>query len=67
MHHRERILRAGTGFIAGQMLSSSDDKWLRKVGAEQELFERLTISGAIGETAQGTTNKSISAGFKHNW
>jgi hypothetical protein len=38
-----------------------------KLGAEQKLFESLTISGSIGEAAQGTTNKSISAGFKHNW
>lgn len=57
----------GTSVIAGQTLSSSDDKWLRKVGAEQKLYDGVTISGAIGETAQGTTNKSISAGFKRSW
>jgi hypothetical protein len=57
----------GTSFIAGQTLSTTDDKWLRKVGAEQKLFDGVTISGSIGETAQGTANKSISAGFKRSW
>src|SRR5215468_2902849 len=54
----------GTSFTAGRTLSSSDDKWLGKVGAEQKLFDGVTISGSIGETASGGTNKSISAGFK---
>ena len=55
------------GLIAGQTLSSNDEKWLRKVGAEQKVFDGVSISGSIGETAQGATNKSISAGFKHSW
>jgi hypothetical protein len=57
----------GTSVTAGQTLSSSDDKWLRKLGAEQKISDGLTVSGAIGETAQGTTSKSISAGFKRSW
>lgn len=57
----------GTSFIAGRTLSSSDDKWLGKVGAEQKLFDGVTVSGSIGETATGATNKSISAGFKRSW
>jgi hypothetical protein len=57
----------GTAFIAGQTLSSSDDKWLRKFGAEQKLFGGVSVSGSIGETPQGTPNKSISAGFKKSW
>jgi len=57
----------GTSLVAGQTLSSNDDKWLRKVGAEQKVFDGVSISGSIGETAQGTTSKSISAGFKHSW
>jgi hypothetical protein len=57
----------GTSFIAGQTLSTTDDKWLRKVGAEQKLFDGVTISGSIGETAQGASNKSITAGFKRSW
>jgi len=61
------ITDTGTSFVAGQSLSTTDDKWLRKFGAEQKLFNGVTISGSVGETAAGTTNKSISAGFKKSW
>ncbi len=61
------IADTGTSFIAGQAFSSTDDKWLRKIGAEQQLFGGVSVSGSIGETPQGATNKSISAGFKKSW
>jgi hypothetical protein len=61
------ITDTGTSLIAGQWLSSTDDKWLGKIGAEQKLFGGVTITGSIGETAQGTSNKSLSAGFKRSW
>jgi hypothetical protein len=61
------ITDTGTSFTAGQTLSSTDDKWLRKIGAEQKLFGGVSISGSIGETPLGTTNKSLSAGFKQSW
>jgi hypothetical protein len=61
------IADTGTSLIAGQALSSSDDKWLRKIGAEQQLFGGVSVSGSIGETAQGAPNRSISAGFKRSW
>jgi len=61
------IADTGTSLVAGQTLSSSDDKWLRKIGAEQKLFGGVSVSGSIGETLQGTANKSISAGFKKSW
>jgi hypothetical protein len=61
------IADTGTSFVAGQTLSSADDKWLRKIGAEQKLFGDVSISGSIGETAQGTANKSLTAGFKRSW
>jgi len=64
---RLSITDTSTSFTAGQTLSTNDDKWLRKVGAEQKLFDGVTISGSIGETAQGTANKSFSAGFKRSW
>ncbi len=51
----------------GQTLSTSDDKWLRKVGAEQKLFDGVTISGSIGETPSGAASKSLSAGFRRSW
>jgi hypothetical protein len=58
---------SGTSFVAGQTMSTSDDKWLRKFGAEQKLFDNVTVSGSVGETAQGATNKSLTAGFKKSW
>ena len=61
------IADTGTSLIAGQSLSSTEDKWLRRIGAEQKLFGGVTINGSIGETALGTSNKSLSAGFKHSW
>ncbi|WP_426440165.1 hypothetical protein [Bradyrhizobium genosp. P] len=57
---------SGTSITAGQT-TTFDDKWLRRVGAEQKLFDGVTVSGSIGETAQGTTSKSITAGFKRTW
>jgi hypothetical protein len=61
------ITDTGTSFVAGERLSSSDDKWLRKFGAEQKLFDGVTISGSVGETPSGAASKSISAGFKKSW
>ncbi len=64
---RLSIADTGTSLVAGQSLSSTEDKWLRKIGAEQKLFGGVTINGSIGETALGTSNKSLSAGFKTSW
>jgi hypothetical protein len=64
---RLSIADTGISLIAGQTLSTSDDKWLRKVGAEQKLFDGVTISGSIGETSSGAASKSLSAGFKRSW
>jgi hypothetical protein len=61
------VTDTGTSFVAGQSLSSTEDKWLRKFGAEQKLFDGVTVSGSVSETSSGTTNKSISAGFKKSW
>jgi hypothetical protein len=61
------LTETGTSVTAGQTLSTTDDKRLRKVGAEQKLFGGVSISGSIGETAQGTTNKSVTAGYKKSW
>jgi hypothetical protein len=61
------ITDTGTSFIAGQSLSSTDDKWLRKIGAEQKLFGGVSITGSISETPQGASNRSFGAGFKHSW
>jgi hypothetical protein len=64
---RLSIADTGTSFIAGQMLSSTDDRWLRKIGAEQKLLGDVNISASIGETPLGVANKSLTAGFKRSW
>ena len=61
------IADTGTSLIAGQTLSSTDDRWLRKIGAEQKLFDGVSITGSIGETPLGAANKSLTAGFKRSW
>mgnify|MGYP001439718356 CR=1 FL=1 len=61
------IADTGTSFSAGQTLSSSDDRWLRRIGAEQKLFGGVSISGSIGETPLGASSKSLTAGFKQSW
>ena len=61
------ITDTGTRFSAGQTLSTSDEKWLRKIGAEQKIVGGFNISGSIAETPLGIANKSISAGFKQSW
>jgi hypothetical protein len=62
---RLSIADTGTSFSAGQ--TASDDKWLRRIGAEQKLFDGVAISGSIGETPSGAANTSLSAGFKRSW
>jgi hypothetical protein len=61
------IADTGASLIAGQTLSSTDDRWLRKIGAEQQLFDGVSVTGSIGETPLGTTSKSLTAGFKRSW
>ena len=61
------IADTGTSFTTGQSLSSTDDRWLHRIGAEQKLPGGVTIAGSIGETALGTLNKSLTAGFKRSW
>ncbi|OYU90241.1 MAG: hypothetical protein CFE29_11965 [Bradyrhizobiaceae bacterium PARB1] len=64
---RFNIIDTGTTFVAGQSLATTDDKWLRKFGAEQKLFGGVNVSGSVSETTSGATNKSLTAGFKHTW
>lgn len=64
---RFNISETGTSFLAGQSLATTDDKWLRKFGAEQKLFGGINVTGSLSETTTGVTNKSLTAGFKHSW
>lgn len=62
-----RLNDTGTSLTAGQSLSTVDDKWLRTVGAEQQIFGGVNISASVSETLQGPANKSLTAGFRHSW
>jgi hypothetical protein len=64
---RLSIADTGTSFSAGQSLSTADDKWLRKIGAEQKIVGGFNISGSVAETALGPANKRITAGFRQSW
>jgi hypothetical protein len=41
------ITDTGTSLVAGQTLSTTDDKWLRKIGAEQKLFGDVSVSATV--------------------
>jgi hypothetical protein len=61
------VNQTGTSLVAGQTLSSNDDKWLGKVGAEQKLLGDVTVTGSVNETLHGPVNKALTAGFKKSW
>jgi hypothetical protein len=61
------IADTGTSFIAGQSLSSTDEKWLHRFGAEQKLFGAVSVTGSVSETPQGAANRSLTAAFKQSW
>ena len=61
------ITDTGTSISAGQSLSTVDDRWLRKIGAEQKIVGGFNISASIAETPLGLPNKSVTAGFKQSW
>ena len=65
---RFNILPTDTSVLFGADISSSDDKWLRTLSAEQKLFGGpFSVTGSVSETGTGDVSKSLKAGFKHNW
>jgi len=61
-------LPTATAVSAGASMSSTDDRVLPKISAEQKLFGTpLSVTGTISERPTGDTDKSITAGFKRNW
>ena len=61
------ILPTRTTIAAGRTLSSSDDRWLNNVSAEQQLFKDVTIAGSISESVGGPPTTSITAKFLRRW
>ncbi|HKY87865.1 MAG TPA: hypothetical protein VJL90_13990 [Pseudorhodoplanes sp.] len=63
------VLPTGTALSVGTTMSTTDEKWRRSVGAEQNLFGGISVKGAVTEsaTAGGAPDRSLTAGFKRNW
>lgn len=57
----------GTSVLAGETLSTMDEKWLRRFGVEQKVFGGVSVTGSVSETPLGAPNRSLTAGFKHSW
>ena len=65
---RFNILPTDTSVSLGADISSTDDKWLRTLSAEQKLFGGpFSVGGSVSETAGGDVSKSLRAGFKRTW
>ena len=65
---RFNFLPTDTSVSFGADISSSDDKWLRTLSAEQKLFGGpFSVTGSVSETPTGDLSKSLKAGFKQNW
>jgi hypothetical protein len=65
---RLNILPTDTTVSLGAAISSTDDKWLRTLSAEQKLFGGpVSVTGSVSETASGDASKSLKAGFKRTW
>ena len=57
-----------TALSAGARMSSSDERPLPSVSAEQKLFDSpLRVTGSITQRPTGETDRSITAGFKKSW
>ena len=57
-----------TALSAGARMSSSDERLLPSVSAEQKLFDSpLSVTGSISQRPTGETDRSIMAGFKKSW
>lgn len=62
------VLSSATTFAAGAKYSSTEDKWLRTLSAEQKfLGGPFSLTGSISERPTGEVDRSIKAGFKSAW
>jgi len=65
---RFNFLPIDTTVSLGAAISSTDDKWLRSLSAEQKLFGGpVSVTGSVSESATGEFSKSLKAGFKRTW
>ena len=65
---RFNVLPTDTTVSIGADISSTDEKWLRTLSAEQKLFGGpFSVTGSVSETPTGDMSKSLRAGFKRTW
>jgi hypothetical protein len=65
---RFNVLPTDTSVSLGANRSSTDEKWLPSLSAEQKLFGGpFSVTGTVSETPTGEASKSLSAGFKRQW
>ena len=65
---RFNLAPTDTSVSIGADKSSTDDKWLRTLSAEQKLFGGpFSVTGSVSETPGGDLSKSLRAGFKRTW
>ena len=65
---RFNFLPTDTSVSFGADISSSDDKWLRTLSAEQKLFGGpVSVTGSVSETPAGESAKSLKGTFKRTW
>jgi hypothetical protein len=65
---RFNVLPTDTSVSLGANRSSTDEKWLPSLSAEQRLFGGpFSVTGTVSETPTGEASKSLSAGFKRQW
>jgi len=65
---RFNVLPTDTSVSLGANISSTDEKWLPSLSAEQKLFGGpFSVTGSVSETPTGETSKSLTAGFKRQW
>jgi hypothetical protein len=65
---RFNILPTDTSVSVGAGISSTEEKWLRSLSAEQKLFGGpVSVTGSVSETSAGDRSKSLRAGFKRTW
>lgn len=64
---RLKVTDTGMTLLAGQSRSTADNRWLGRIGAEQQLFGGISVTGSISQTPDGGSNSAISAGFRRRW
>ncbi len=62
-----KVLPTETTISAGAAINSVDGQWLRSLSAEQKIYGGFTLTSGVSETATGSIDKKISAGFRHAW